>query len=122
MVYKEKTGRTDFVGYWVSKTLPFFIERLNTYVYACMHTYIHTYTHTHIHAYIHHACMSYIHTQARYIRNLQDDYYTAQTLCRGPVVNSPAKYIGGPRFWPGDRLSSVRVFAVFLSPCRQMPV
>jgi hypothetical protein len=39
------------------------------------------------------------------------------------VVNATASYSGGPRFksWPGDRLSRLRLFVVYLSPSRQMP-
>jgi hypothetical protein len=44
-------------------------------------------------------------------------FYMAAEHC-GPVVNTYASYLGGPRFvsWPGDRLSSLRFFMVFLCP------
>jgi hypothetical protein len=42
---------------------------------------------------------------------------------RGRVVNTPASYSVGSRIksQPGDRLSWLRPFAVFLSPSRKMP-
>jgi hypothetical protein len=42
---------------------------------------------------------------------------------RGRVVSTPASYLGGPGFksWPGDRLSWLRFFVVFLSRSRRMP-
>jgi hypothetical protein len=46
-----------------------------------------------------------------------------ETERRGRIISTPAAYSGGPRFKsrPGNRLSWLRFFVVFLSPSRQMP-
>jgi hypothetical protein len=55
-----ETGRTDFVGDWVSKNVAL-SHRTTTYIHTYTSTYIHTYI-GHIHTYKHAYIRTYIHT------------------------------------------------------------
>jgi hypothetical protein len=48
------------------------------------------------------------------------EVYMKYTECHGQVVNTTALYSRGPGL-PGDQLSWLRFFSVFLSPSTQMP-